>query len=273
MENEKTTQAELPKVRGLLNQRISLAHFDLIRILPCKKLVPFIENYWVIVWDLTGKPDYLQENLPHPSMHMVIDPKGVSGVFGVHRGVFSYRLSGKGRLFGVKFRPGAFRAFSKLSASSFTDTHLSIDAVFGVDDGELESRFLELEDPAEVGEIVESVLFRFNPVLDEKSKKAGELVDLIAEVPDILRVDQLAKRAQMRVRSVQRLFETHVGVTPKWVIERYRMLAAVDRLNSGERLSLTELSHRLGYFDSAHFTHAFQSLTGRSPSSYYQGDS
>ena len=102
---------KLGPVRGLLNHRISMAHFDLIQIVPSDVLKPFIENYWIIVWDLRGKSDYVQENLPFPNLHFVVDPYGTSGVFGVHMGVFTYRLSGKGRLFGAKFWPGAFSAF------------------------------------------------------------------------------------------------------------------------------------------------------------------
>jgi AraC-like DNA-binding protein len=34
---------------------------------------------------------------------------------------------------------------------------------------------------------------------------------------------------------------------------------------------LTELAHRLGYFDQAAFNHAFERLTGAAPSSFLPG--
>src|SRR5690606_19758258 len=64
----------------------------------------------------------------------------------------------------------------------------------------------------------------------------------------------------------QRLFKEYIGVSPKWVIDRYRMIAAVEALNDSADSNLTELAHRLGYFDQAHFSKAFSALTGLSPS-------
>ena len=54
------------------------------------------------------------------------------------------------------------------------------------------------------------------------------------------------------------------------MIDRYRMIEAVEALNRGEAASLTELAHRLGFFDSAHFSHTFQALTGMAPSALRQ---
>lgn len=52
------------------------------------------------------------------------------------------------------------------------------------------------------------------------------------------------------------------------MIDRYRMIEALEALNAGVQTSLTDLAYDLGYFDQAHFTKTFQSLTGYSPSEY-----
>ena len=57
-------------------------------------------------------------------------------------------------------------------------------------------------------------------------------------------------------------------MSPKWVIDRYRMLEAVVALKAGGVGTLTDLAHRLGYFDQAAFNHAFEKLTGAAPSSF-----
>ena len=62
---ERTSGGIAPS-RGLLDKRLSMDNFDLIRVAPSAPLKPFVENYWIIVWDLTGKPAYTQTNLPHP---------------------------------------------------------------------------------------------------------------------------------------------------------------------------------------------------------------
>ena len=45
-------------------------------------------------------------------------------------------------------------------------------------------------------------------------------------------------------------------------------IEALEALNAGVKSSLTDLAYELGYFDQAHFTKTFQSLTGYSPSEY-----
>jgi AraC-like DNA-binding protein len=72
----------------------------------------------------------------------------------------------------------------------------------------------------------------------------------------------------MPVRGLQRLFADTVGVSPKWVINRHRMLEAVDALNRDEAISLTRLAQELGYFDQAHFSRSFLSVTGHPPSHF-----
>lgn len=264
---EKPSSSIAPS-RGLLHERVSLAHFDLVRVAPSPALTEFVENYWIILWDRQSEPPYLQQNLPHPSQHLVIDPKGQSGLFGIQTGTFTYELSGSGRIFGTKFWPGAFRAFTEQSASDFTGTFAAIGSIFDRDDADLETRFESVNDPLDMAVDIEALLLARAPTLPEKAKDARQLVALIAAQPEINRTDVLAKLTGNSTRTLQRLFETHIGVSPKWVIDRYRMLEAVDALNNGGDENLTELALRLGYFDQAHFTKTFTALTGNPPSFY-----
>ncbi|VAW20645.1 Transcriptional regulator, AraC family [hydrothermal vent metagenome] len=262
---------KLQPVRGLLNQHVSMQHFDLLRIEPSLDLADFVENYWIITWDLSGKPDYVQQNLPYANLHLVIDPFATSGIFGVHTGVFDYRLCGAGRLIGAKFKAGAFSAFSNLPAVSLQDKHMAIEKVFDVDVAGLQREFLALENLEEASSLIENMLLQKNPKLNANAKNAGELVELISNSPEILSMEHFSDHAGMSVRSLQRLFEKYVGVAPKWVIERYRMLAAVDALNRGKNINLTQLAHDLGYYDSSHFGRVFKELTGAAPSSFVSG--
>ncbi len=49
----------------------------------------------------------VQETLPHPSVHLVIE-KDQSKVYGVVTRKFARLLENKSRAFGIKFKPGAF---------------------------------------------------------------------------------------------------------------------------------------------------------------------
>lgn len=245
-----------------------MEQFDLVRIDPSDTLASFVENYWIILWDRGDNPAYTQENLPHPSQHMLIDPQGQTGLFGIQTGKFNYKLAGTGRIFGIKFWPGAFHAFYRKSVRTLTDVFLPIEKVLDANAQELEHSFLKHNDPANMGSEIEELLLATQPVLSDNATRARELVALIAQSNEITSSAQLAKSADTNVRSLQRLFETYIGINPKWVIDRYRMLDAVDALNRGDQVSLTSLAHDLGYFDQAHFTKMFSQLTGKPPSHY-----
>ena len=95
--------------------------------------------------------------MPHPSVNLVIDPQGQTGIFGVQTGRFTYLLSGAGKLFGAKFRPGAFAPFFDGAVCDLTDRHLAVSKVFDVIEAELESQFAGLNDPASMGVVVQKI--------------------------------------------------------------------------------------------------------------------
>jgi transcriptional regulator GlxA family with amidase domain len=85
-----------------------------------------------------------------------------------------------------------------------------------------------------------------------------------------VRVDQLADLAGTSVRSLQRLFATYVGVSPKAVLARYRLQDAAAAIDDGEVEDLAGLAASLGWFDQAHFSRDFRSVVGMTPSAYLQ---
>jgi AraC-like DNA-binding protein len=81
-------------------------------------------------------------------------------------------------------------------------------------------------------------------------------------------VDELAARHAMSSRSLQRLFRRYVGVSPKWVLQRYRLHEAAERIAEGRDGDWAATALELGYFDQAHFIRDFKALIGASPAQY-----
>lgn len=248
-----------------------MANFELTRFEPSDDLKPFVEHYWLILWNRVGQPAFTQQNLSHPSQHLVINPQGKTAIFGVVTGVFNYTQEDSGRVLGTKFRPGAFHAFLGRPVSVLTDGSVPVESVFSRAGADLDQEFKALNDPLAMTERVEDLLRARLPEPDARAEKARALVEHVSAEPALVSVKALAGHAGMTVRSLQRLFDTYIGVSPKWVIDRYRMIEAVEALNKGEAVSLTALAHDLGYFDQAHFTNAFQALTGHPPSHFREG--
>lgn len=261
-------QNRLFKPMGILNPKTGEKKFRLSRHLPSQDLKFFVERYWIVEWDLRGEEPYLQENLPHPAINLVIE-KGASGIFGVvSRGKFTYLLTGKGRVFGVKFRPGAFYPFLKSPISSLTGGSIRLSEVFGEEGETFETEILSSQEDADMVECAETFVRRRLPERDENVEQINRIVDRIVVDREIVRVGDLACRFNLSVRTLQRTFDRYVGVSPKWVIRRYRLQEAAYRLAEDKGVNLSEMALDLGYFDQAHFIKDFKALVGVSPAEY-----
>jgi AraC-like DNA-binding protein len=113
---------------------------------------------------------------------------------------------------------------------------------------------------------VESWLATHLPV-DASGLLVNRLVSWLGEHPEVTRVDELAREAGLSERSLQRLVEQRIGLSPKWLLQRRRLHDAVEALKAGSG-TLAEVAADLGYADQAHFTHDFRTVTGMTPGEY-----
>ncbi len=256
------------KHRGILRREAGEKKFRLARYLPAQDLHYFVEFYWSVTWDLRGQEPYVQEVLPYPSVHLVFE-KDQTRIFGVMTGRFTRLLENAGRAFSVKFRPGGFYPFVKRPVSAFTNATLSCHDAFGVDDRALEEDVLAQEDEGAM-QVVEDFLRARLPEEDEHVGEVNRIVDYIIAHPEITRVDDVVSRLDLNKRALQRLFSQYVGVSPKWVIKRYRLHEAAERLAAGEVIDGAEIAQDLGYFDQAHFIKDFKAIIGKTPGEYTQ---
>ena len=116
--------------RGILESVPGGGLFRHERIGPPADLGHVVQHFWTVSWDLTGQGPAIRETLPHPVVHVVIG-RNVSRVAGIAGGRFTRVLTGAGRVFGVKFRPGGFQPFAGGSVARFTGREVPLAGVFG----------------------------------------------------------------------------------------------------------------------------------------------
>jgi len=71
-------------------------------------------------------------------------------------------------------------------------------------------------------------------------------------------------------RSLQRLFETNVGVSPKMFKRVWQFHAAFQQLNKYQFDKLTDLAYQHGFADQSHFIRVFKEFTNLTPKEYLQ---
>lgn len=253
--------------RGVLRQTKANLVAKHNRFFANTKLDFFIEHFWTVSWDLTGKEPYLAETLPYPSIHIVFE-KGNSKIFGVTKGRFSTLLEGKGSVFGIKFRPGGFYPFFQKNISTLTNKTIPISELTKSDILPLENEIFQKEDEESRIKIIETWLENILPESDPKIPLINSMIDKIKEDRSIQSVDQISKLFSINLRSLQRLFQEYVGVSPKWVIQRFRIQEVAERIEKEKSIHYAEMALELGYYDQAHFIKDFKNTIGLSPEEY-----
>jgi AraC-like DNA-binding protein len=238
---------------------------------PSADLDPYVEHYWVVEWDLRAQAPERAETLPHPSTHMVFERGGRSRIRGPARAKFSRLLEDKGGVFAVKFTPGGFYPFVGIPVSRFSDTTATLHDVFGAEGDDLDRAVLaESTDLSRIN-VVEGFLRARRPEPDENVTRVREIVYTLAKERGILKAQDLVDRYGLNKRTLQRLFAKYVGVSPKWVIQRYRLHEAAEQLVAGASDSQAAIAMNLGYSDQAHFVRDFKAMVGVSPAAYARG--
>jgi len=165
-------------------------------------------------------------------------------------------------------RPAVFFPFLGSSVSSLANRSVPVCKIFDSAVDALEHTILSTEDADEMTAAANAFLLHRIPKPDEKVDQARELVACILNERAILTVEDLAAQTGINVRSLQRLFSQYVGVSPKWVIRRYRLHELLEQMHSGQRLDWAQLAVDLGYFDQAHLINDFKSIVGYTPTEY-----
>ncbi|MEO7371004.1 MAG: helix-turn-helix domain-containing protein [Ilumatobacteraceae bacterium] len=245
---------------------------------PSASLVPFVEHYWVSRWDRRGLPARDAAMLSDPCVHLLVQG-GHADVMGVVRGTYRQRIEDIGCVVGVKFRPGGFYPFVQRTVSEWTDRVVPAEDVF---DGRQTSWAADLstaamecsggadEHAAIATAHLDAYLGARLPARDATAERVADLVSLIEGSADLRRVPDLVRVSGRSERTLHRLFARYVGVTPAWVIRRYRLQAAAARLTAQPPEDVKTLSWELGYADQAHFIRDFHATIGVTPGAYVQ---
>lgn len=250
----------------MFHRQISEQNYRLRRYFPNELFTGFIEQFWLVDWKLDGDKTHTQQNLPDPNFHLVISREQVKLIGPVSK-VFSYTMEGEGRIIGVKFEVGAIQKWLPKPLAHYVDSALSVEAIGGSDfTARLAALYHEQDDSHIVSELEACFGFLIQP-LSEQHRTAQMLLTLIRNNDEICRVSSLAMHANMSVRDIQRYFATYVGLTPKWLIRKYRLSRALALLEHNAT-TILDVVAMLDYTDQSHLIRDFREILGLTPSRY-----
>ena len=279
-----TTTGPTTTPTGPLRPEEGRGWFTLERPEVSSGLDPWVENYWTVRWDLPAGRSYTSEVLTHPSVHLTVETGTGTRhghtlptvlVHGVVTRRFSMELTGSGRVFGVKFRPGGFAALTGRRVAGLTDRVVAAGACLGRDTGPLLRDVLAEPDDRARADVVDRFLLDVLDRVGGSDVRYARLLSVVAEMVadrDLTSVASVCDRCRTSPRTLQRLFHDYVGVGPKWVLQRFRLQDAQRLIDEGSAPDLATLAVELGWYDQAHFSRDFSETVGTPPAAYAAGE-
>jgi len=237
---------------------------DVKRVRPRESLRPFVDYLWLVRWTITA--EHRQQVLPQPKIHLAAE-KGRLLVHGVSREPFFRTFTTSGHVIGVAFRPGGFRPFLRSSVGAIEGRVVPAGELLALDDRPTAQEVLAAQDDAVIVAGIERYLESLDPEPDPMIEEVAAIVERIESDTGVHRVDQVAKFAGMSARTLQRLFTDYVGIAPKWVIQRRRLIDAAEHAHNGP-VVWADLADQLGFSDQAHLIRAWTAAVGTPPATY-----
>lgn len=261
--------------RGIVDPSGLLDRVRFRRHEPAEPLRRYVEWYWLIDWDLPAP--YASHVVPHPSVNLTFqwdesdetEAPPYAEVTGVALGLYTRKLTGRGRVCGAKFRPGGFRPYTpEVPVSRWTGRALPAREVFPQITGDTARTIVTAADDRARVAALDTFLLSLPHDPDPQADLAIDLVRRIRADRTVRRVGDFARAQGLSVRALQRLFATYVGVSPKWVILRYRIHEALEQAGTRDHIDWAALAADLGYADQAHLVRDFTATVGVPPTAY-----
>lgn len=195
-----------------------------------------------------------------------------SWIAGIQDKFLVIQSKGETKLFGIRFRPGGMVPFLRAPLFEFTNGVYELDQVMGNRVRFVNEQLAEQERFGLLAqfEVLESFLLSLLVSDDAGCSRSIDYAvrALVADPHKPIR--ELAGEMGVSHKHLIAQFRRAVGLPPK-TLQRIQLFQQSIRLISrGQFGSLSEVAHRLGYSDQAHFNHEFKSFSGVSPRQYLE---
>lgn len=248
-------------------------------------LAPFVDRLWALegAVETAGVdpilPDGHAEIIVHagdPFVHITADgraerqePTLISGQL---TRAIQVAASGDTRVVGARFRPGGLHALLGLPQHELTDRVTPLTGVHARLARIIAHDVCSRQERHDLVAALDRALCAIAPGRPERSP-ADAAAALALGRHGLVRVGDLAVRAGIGPRQLERLFRDRVGVSPKLFLRIVRFQEVLGALRSGAAPSgWAEVAATHGYYDQAHFVHDFKAFTGTTPAAWQVGD-
>lgn len=272
-----------------------LAYVGYRQFEPAASLRPFVQCYWIIQRD--GRLHAVREEFLHPDgatgiMFHVGDTPFFNGEASTQTAVINgpqtvttrLGLRGAVETIGVRFRPGGAYALLGAPLHEVSGMHLALDDVATRPQvRDVHEQLYHADTVAAKIGIVERWLLGLLADPNAVHAVVDRSLGAIRRERGQVAIQQLADDLHISPRQLERLYKTHVGLSPKQYArlvrvetaralmkQNVRTIAAAPFRND-ETLNTVDIGYIAGFYDQAHFIREFKAIEGITPQTYLEG--
>ncbi|UGQ12288.1 helix-turn-helix domain-containing protein [Yinghuangia sp. ASG 101] len=218
-------------------------------------------------WDIPRRERRTVTVLPYPAPHLVRIGSRLL-LCGVPRTRVVHELTGAGDGFALAIRPGGLaRLFGLRDAALLADRPVPLSHRIGpLRTQELADALHEATTPDDHVAALRSRLGH-HPHPGTELARSRDVIEAVLNHGTAVRVREAADHQALSIRSLQRLFNVHLGLGPKAATQRCRLVRAAAELVREPHV-WTRVVAQFGFFDQPHFINDFGKGLGITPAAF-----
>jgi AraC-like DNA-binding protein len=263
-----------PRWEGIIFTNIDFSdtRISIFAAEPNGQLKDYIEYIWYMKWDLSTDSALTCIVVPNPCTKLVVLQQNEITynpiVIGPKQKGELFNLQGTGATIGFDFKPGALYSILGKSMNNWPETGFKGEELFK--DLPLSSDKIWNEiNLTEWLEKVESYLLnhKLNHAPKNSFKQITMTIDNFLENPDKT-LEDLAQQAGVSLRTLQRIFNEEVGLSPRDLLRVARFNKAIQQIGHDDFKTFANTAVDSGFFDQPHMVNEFKKLIATSPSKF-----
>lgn len=182
---------------------------------------------------------------------------------------YLHSISSSLELIAVNFTLMGVYRLTGMNLHEFTDQIVDAQIVFGNEINELYEKIILLKDPMLAIDLIERFLYS----RVQKTKKQNKVcvqnsLTILHENAGGISIKELQQLTNTSPKTLERVFKTEIGMTPKMLQRLLRFNQAKKYLEENRSTDWWKMVIQFGYYDQSHFISEFQTFAGLTPKQY-----
>lgn len=238
---------------------------------PDIRLQPYIASYWESWTECPLQEVFSLKVVTDSCVHLVIVPNRPELNFlrGFSDAYFEFPVGKSFHFYGVSFYPGAFSQLFNIGVNELSKYPTSLDTILPKISQLIESRIEPGQDTHTIINFLDELFLKL--LASVKRPADARFYNALYTIYKNKGIFNPEKELDLGItpRHLRRLFNYHVGESPKTLSQVIRFQSIINAKPSLGFIKESKIFYDLGYYDQSHFIKEIKKFSGKTPSSFF----